>query len=64
VQWEALYKVRAWLAILSLGCFGGEERELVLGVRRGRGHGVVYIGEGASTMKETTSRYCLTVRYA
>ena len=62
VEQEALYKVRAWLAILSLGCFGEGERKLVLGVRR-RGHGVVYIVERASTAKETTSHYQLTIRY-
>ena len=43
--------------------YGERERELVLGVRRGRGHGVVYIGERDSTMKEIVSHDCLTIRY-
>jgi hypothetical protein len=49
-----MYKARAWLVMLSLECLVGEERSaLELGVRRGRGHGVVYIGARASTPKKS-----------
>lgn len=54
MEQEAVYKARAWLVMLSIECLVGEERSaLELGVRRGRSHGVVYIGARASTPKES-----------
>jgi hypothetical protein len=51
-----LYKVRAWLAIAELRALSAkwrERRELVAWCEERRGHGVIYIGGSASTMKET-----------